>query len=177
MRRGDIEAVVQALNEAGARYLIAGGLAVVAHGYVRATQDIDIVLALEAGNAIRGLAALTALGFRPVAPVPIEDFADPAKRQAWIEQKGATVFRLYSDRHPTMALDLFLREPFVFDQAEQAALLAEVAPGVKAPFVGFDDLVRMKREAGRPQDLADIHQLRAVRARLAEEGRGSGPSQ
>ena len=56
-----IEAIVRALNEAEVQYLIVGGLAVNAHGYVRLTRDIDIVLALESENALRGLRALTKL--------------------------------------------------------------------------------------------------------------------
>jgi len=42
-----VEAIVDALNAAGVRYLIAGGLAVVAHGYVRFTADVDLILDLE----------------------------------------------------------------------------------------------------------------------------------
>ena len=53
MRLQDIEAIVGALNGAEARYLIVGGLAVVAHGYVRATVDMDIVLQLERENVLR----------------------------------------------------------------------------------------------------------------------------
>ena len=39
MERRSIEVIIRALNEAHVRYLIAGGLAVVAHGYVRFTAD------------------------------------------------------------------------------------------------------------------------------------------
>ena len=42
------EPVFLALNEAGVRYVIVGGLAVVLHGYPRFTADLDIVLDLEA---------------------------------------------------------------------------------------------------------------------------------
>ena len=117
MERRSVEAVVDALNRAEARYLIVGGLAVMAHGYLRSTGDIDIVVALDRGNAARALAALKGLGYRPMVPVPIEDFADSAKRREWVEQKNATVFRLHSDGHRTAAVDLFLHEPFDFDSA------------------------------------------------------------
>jgi phospholipase/lecithinase/hemolysin len=63
-----IEAIVQALNAAGARYLIAGGLAVVAHGYVRFTADLDLILDLEEENAKRALRALAGLGYQPPPP-------------------------------------------------------------------------------------------------------------
>ncbi len=41
MERGSVEAIVAALNENQVQYLIVGGLAVVAHGYVRFTADVD----------------------------------------------------------------------------------------------------------------------------------------
>jgi hypothetical protein len=44
MQRRSIEAIVQALDAANVRYLIAGGLAVVAHGHLRFTADVDLVL-------------------------------------------------------------------------------------------------------------------------------------
>jgi hypothetical protein len=80
------------------------------------------------------------------------------------------VLRLYSDRHRTLPVDLFLREPFDFERAYCDALREEIAPGVEASFAGYDDLLALKRAAGRPQDLADMRQLEEIRARLREEG-------
>ena len=45
-----VEAIVSALNNAEAKYLIVGGLAVNAHGFVRLTRDVDIVLQLDPGS-------------------------------------------------------------------------------------------------------------------------------
>lgn len=46
MKLSSVEAIVGALEKAGVRYLVAGGLAVVAHGYLRFTKDIDLVVQL-----------------------------------------------------------------------------------------------------------------------------------
>lgn len=43
MEKNSVEAIVGALNEAGVRYLIVGGMAVVAHGYLRFTADLDLM--------------------------------------------------------------------------------------------------------------------------------------
>ena len=43
MEKRSVEAIIRALNAASARYLVAGGLAVVAHGYVRFTADVDLI--------------------------------------------------------------------------------------------------------------------------------------
>ena len=55
--------VCAALNEAGARYLVIGGVACVLHGYVRATTDIDILIARTLDNAARVLRALATVGY------------------------------------------------------------------------------------------------------------------
>jgi hypothetical protein len=67
MQGASAVAIVEGLNAAGARYLIAGGLAVVAHGHVRFTADVDIVLDMSGANLERAIRALGGLGYRPRA--------------------------------------------------------------------------------------------------------------
>ena len=69
MRKHSVAAIVGALNTHGVRYLIAGGLAVVAHGYVRFTAGVDIILDLGPDNVPRAIAALTSLGYQAVVKV------------------------------------------------------------------------------------------------------------
>lgn len=154
-----VEAVVGALNEAGVRYLVVGGLAVVAHGYLRLTKDVDLVVAFGADNPARALDALARLGYRPAVPVQLRDFLDPAKRREWVETKNARVFPLVSDAHRLTPVEVFLEEPFGFEDVYARALREEVGRGVTATFVDRDTLLAMKRAAGREQDLADVAQL------------------
>jgi len=161
--RSSIEVIIQALNGARVRYLIVGGLAVVAHGHVRFTADVDLVLDLDEKNLRRALAAFENLGFRPRAPVSLEDFADAEIREGWIRDKGLTVLSLFSDRHPFTEVDLFVADPLGFDQAYLQRATFEISPGVEAAFVGIDDLILMKKAAGRPQDLSDLEQLDILR--------------
>jgi len=158
-----IEAIVQALNDAQVRYLIAGGLAVVAHGYVRFTADLDLILDLEEENAKRALGALAGLGYQPRAPVALDEFADPQKRRRWLRDKGLTVFSMFSREHAATEVDLFVEMPLDFNPAYAAATRMEIAPGLPATFVSYEHLVELKRQAGRPQDLDDIAKLQAVR--------------
>lgn len=162
-------AVFSALNDAGVRYVVVGGLAVLAHGVLRATNDIDVVLDLEENNVGRATEALSALGFQPLIPVPLADLGRPERRREWIEEKGARVFHLFSDRHPTARVDIFLEEPFDLEEVLERALHEEVAPGIVVPFIGREDLVRMKVEAGRSQDLVDAENLRLVASRSDDE--------
>ena len=50
MRTASGRAVFRALIEADVRFLVAGGIAVNVHGYMRMTLDIDIAVKLETGN-------------------------------------------------------------------------------------------------------------------------------
>jgi hypothetical protein len=157
-----LQAIVRALNDGGVRYLIVGGLAVVAHGHVRFTADIDLVLDLDDDNARRAMEVFADLGFRPRAPVTLQEFADPERRQGWIDDKGLTVLSLFSDDHPLTEVDLFVADPIGFDEAYERRVAMAIAPGIEATFVGVDHLVRMKEAAGRPQDLVDVERLREL---------------
>ncbi len=159
MTSSSVQSIIVALNEARVRYLVVGGLAVVAHGHVRFTADVDIILDLEETNVRRALAALHNLGYRPRAPVQLNGFAEAETRATWIREKGLTVFSLYSDQHPATEIDLFVEDPIGFDEAYTRAESMEVGPEAEATFVGFEDLIRLKRAAGRPQDLLDIEVL------------------
>ena len=165
MERDSVEAIIRALNAEGVRYLVAGGLATVAYGYVRFTADVDVILEMEEDNLLRAARALSSLGYRPRAPVALEQFADAGQRAEWRAEKGLTVFSLWSPRHPVTEVDLFVEQPFAdFDLAYRSAGRFEVASGVWMTVVGFDDLLRLKAEAGRPRDLEDIEALESLRS-------------
>jgi hypothetical protein len=168
METESVKAVVQALNDAGVRYLVAGGVAVIAHGYLRLTHDLDLILDLHEANVRAALAALAGLGYRPLVPVPIEQFADAETRAGWIRDKGLTVFSLHSPRHDTVAVDVFVEEPLDFERAYAGAARVEMFPALVVPVVAYDDLLTMKRQAGRDKDLLDIKYLTAVREKKAD---------
>lgn len=158
-----VEAIVRALNGADAKYLIVGGLAVNAHGFVRLTRDVDIVLALTPENSAKGLNALLAIGYQMSIPASPHDFVDPEKRAAWRRTKQMIVLKLWSDEHRRTPVDIFVYEPFPFAAEMERAELLEVYPGVSAPVVSLETLLDMKKTAGRPQDLIDVEELRRAR--------------
>ncbi len=159
MELRSVEAIVQALNAANVRYLIAGGMAVVAHGYVRLTMDLDLILDLDEDNLRAAVKALESLEYRPLAPAPLQQFIDAGIRAEWVRDKQLTVFTLFSPLHGKTEIDLFVEAPLDFAKAHGAAAWKEVGAGLVAPFVGLDDLLAMKRQAGRPKDMLDIEQL------------------
>lgn len=160
---GELPQIFRALAEGGVQYLVVGGVAVVLHGYPRMTADLDLVLSLASENVVRAVNALSKLGFQPRPPVPFMDFADAAKRREWIEDKGLTVFSLWSPQFPLTEIDCFVAEPFPFAEAYGRALSVPIA-GIEVWVVGLVDLISLKRIAGRPKDLDDIEKLQAIHA-------------
>lgn len=164
MKLASVEAVARALNNAGVPFIVVGGLAVVAHGYGRQTADVDFVVRLDSASIQAMFAALEVLGFRPRVPVTANGFADPVQRRRWVIEKGMQVLNFHSDAYKDTPVDVFVSEPFDFGTEYQQALVQEIAPGVPMRIVRLETLIRMKTEVGRPQDLADIAELRRIHA-------------
>lgn len=160
MKLASFEAIVRVLNEAGVRYLVAGGLAVNAHGYLRFTKDADFVIQLIPDNIARTFAALQTLGYKPLAPVTAEQFADRATREGWIRDKNMQVLQLWSDSHRETSIDIFVQEPFSFDEEYRKALIKPLYGSIEVRFVSIPTLIMMKEAAGREQDRIDIEHLR-----------------
>lgn len=160
MRLSTLEEVFRALDEAGVRFIVVGGIAVVAHGYGRLTRDVDLVIELERDLVRQAFDALGSLGYRPRVPVTAAGLADPQQRARWIEEKGMTVLNFHSDLHRETPIDLFVTIPFDFELEYRSALVSEIAPGRQVHIVRLPTLLRMKDQAGRPQDIADAAELR-----------------
>ncbi len=156
-----LESLFRELNDRGGRYIVVGGLAVVLHGHLRATGDIDLVVDFAAGEVARTLAALEGAGFQPYVPVPASDFADPVKRGSWVRDNGMLVFSLRPTSGVPM-VDLFLEHPIPFEQLWDRSLLVTVR-GVPVRVASIDDLIALKRQAGRPEDLTDAEALTAIK--------------
>ena len=162
MKRASFEAVVRALNEANVPFIVVGGIAVNAHGYGRQTWDVDLVVQLRPDPIRDAFRAFASLGYRPRVPVTAEGFSDPAQRARWIAEKRMRVLNFHSDGHRETPVDVFVSEPFDFDEEHRLALVEEIAPGVPVRILRMSALLKLKRQAGRPQDLADIAELRLL---------------
>jgi hypothetical protein len=159
MKLTSFDALVTALQRADVRYLVAGGLAVNAHGYLRFTKDVDVVVQLVPGNIERAFAVLDALDYRPLVPVTAAQFGDAPTRERWVREKGMQVLQFWSDTHRETPVDMFVQEPFDFED-EYRRSLAKPLGKVMVRFVTIPTLIRMKQAADRPQDRIDIEYLR-----------------
>lgn len=161
-------AVFEALDSEGVRYIIVGGLAVLAHGYLRYTNDIDLVIQLIPENIQRTFRALGALGYRPLVPVTAEQFSDRQTRERWIREKHMRVLSMWSPVHVETPVDLFVTEPFDFDKEFDAAYRKPLLDRREVRVLAIPALIAMKEAAGRSIDIADIENLRRIQDELEQ---------
>jgi hypothetical protein len=142
----DFRDLLQALLEAGARFLVVGAHAMAVHGVPRATGDLDIWIAVDADNADRVAKALARFG-APLAAVGVSraDFL----REDQVVQIGL----------PPRRIDLLTSISGIrFEDAWLGRVTHQVA-GMAVPFLGRASLVTNKRASGRAKDLADLEAL------------------
>lgn len=142
------EQIVAALNAAGVRYVLVGGLAAGAHGVVRATRDLDLVPDPDAANLDRLASALEHLGGEhPIAGRLTGDgLARPVSMR--IATRCGEVHVL--NRMPGTA---------PFGELAAECLLVEIDLDVLAPVCSLRHLRRMKRASERPRDAVDLSEL------------------
>lgn len=165
---GDIESTLTLLDRSGVRFVVVGGVAVVLHGYLRLTADLDLVVELEESNLSRAVSAFSSGGFEPRAPVRLADFADAANRRRWVSEKNMQVLSLWNRARPGFEVDLFVEEPFDFGTVYDRALRLPLGGG-EIRIAALDDLIVLKRAAARPRDLEDVAALEALRSKSDED--------
>ena len=141
--------VCQALNAAGARYLVIGGIACILHGYVRATTDLDVLIERSADNAARVLSGLAETGY---------GFA-----REWTATELLARPITVIGNNP--AVDVFTVAWTVKYESAVARSKSIQVEGVSIPLIGLEDLIATKR-TGRLQDAADIEVLEEIKRAL-----------
>jgi hypothetical protein len=163
------EPLFDALEKAGVRYVVVGGVAVVLHGYARLTGDVDLAVDLRPAEARKAVATLTGLGLRPRLPVDAMEFADEDVRARWVAEKHMRVFTFIHPANPMLVVDCFAEDvvPFaaLWDRSELVALGSTHVRVASIP-----DLIALKRLAARPQDAQDIEALEEILRRRGERG-------
>lgn len=138
----DLVRICRALNEAGARYLLIGGFALIARGGARTTKDIDLLVDASPDNVARVKQALRILEDHAVDQVANTDVA----RYAVVRVADEIVVDL-------MALACGVDYA---DAARDAETLN--IGGVGIPVASVETLIRTKKTM-RPLDAADRRYL------------------
>ena len=161
--------ILKALNKNKINYAVAGGVAVVLHGYTRFTADLDLIVELKEGNLEKFFDTMHNLGYRPKVPVTKEEFKDKHKLQVWIDKKNMLVFSFFNLKDHLKIVDMFVTEPIKFSEIKNSLEKIKIN-NLTVPTIGIRQLRELKLLASRPQDLIDINNLEEI-ARIKNEGR------
>jgi hypothetical protein len=150
--------LVRLLSEADVDYVVVGGVAVVVQAHARFTDDLDICYATDRANLSRLGGVLVELG-ATLRGIEVDVPFVPEGRTL----RGTQILCLNT---PYGGLDL-LAQPEGAPRYERLRSRAEVVEigGVEVPVASVDDMIAMKRAAGRPQDLIDVDALEIARRR------------
>ncbi len=136
--------LIRLLNEESVEYVVLGGHAVIAHGYLRTTGDIDIFIGPTDQNAGRILRALERFGYtngeferNDFTRVP--NYLSFSRYDGWIDLLTFTL-------------------GVTFDECYKNRVVLDTE-GVPVNFISLSDLIRNKQATGRPQDLRDLENL------------------
>ena len=148
MLNEDYKEMLQCLASEGVKFILVGAYALAAHGYPRATMDIDVWVMPSRDNAAAVLRALRRFG----APVHGLTSADL--------QKDDTIFQIgVAPRRIDIITGV---SGLHFKDAMARSVMLEIE-GLEVRIPSLDDLIRNKRASGRTKDLADVEALKALK--------------
>jgi predicted nucleotidyltransferase len=140
----DFEEFLRFLNEEKVEFVVVGGYAVAFHGYVRATNDMDLFFKNTKDNILKICRALGNFGI-PTRGEHKKEFADPGS----IIRVGV---------HPVRLEMINLISGVSFEKVWQSRVKG-VYGDVPVNYISFKDLIKNKKASGRPKDLADVDEL------------------
>jgi hypothetical protein len=165
MLNEDYKDMLQALVAEKVSFLLVGAYALAAHGYPRATMDIDIWVMPSSDNADAVLRAIRRFG------APLHNLT-----KADLEKEG-TVFQI--GVAPRRIDIITAASGLTFGQASSHATTVDIE-GIAVRIPSLADLIRNKRASGRTKDIADAEALEALTGSeppaAYPEGRADAPS-
>jgi hypothetical protein len=147
----DYKEMLRCLADEGVEFLLVGAYAMAAHGYPRATMDIDLWVMPSPDNAAAVLRALRRFG-APMQGLTVDDF-----------QRDETVFQIgVAPRR----IDIITGASGLEFGGAFAHSTEVLVDGISVRIPSIDDLIRNKRASGRAKDMADVEALESLKSRL-----------
>jgi hypothetical protein len=149
MLNEDYRDMLHALADEKVEFLLVGAYALAAHGYPRATMDIDIWVRQSPENAHAVLRALQRFG-TPLQNLTLQDL-----------QKDGTIFQI--GVAPRRIDIITTASGLQFEEAFANSLAVDIE-GIEVHIPSLPDLIRNKRASGRTRDIADAEALEELRS-------------
>ncbi len=147
-----IHIVCKAFEEAKIPYAVVGGYAVAFHGAPRGTFDIDFAIRWSLQNLERVEEVLKSLSL--VSRIPVDAKTVFTFRDEYIHNKNLVAWNFYNPVKPNEQVDIIIN----YDLAKASTTTFHTESG-NIKVLSKEDLIVMKKAAGRPQDLEDIKAL------------------
>lgn len=148
MLNKDYKDILRALNDEKVSFLLVGAYAMAAHGYPRATMDIDVWIMPSKRNGQAVMRALQRFG-APLTELTLEDL-----------QREGTVFQI--GVAPRRVDIITSASGLRFEPAYGRSLVVTIE-GIAVHVLSLDDLICNKKAAGRAKDLADVEALQVLK--------------
>lgn len=159
MSESDFAEFIRILHRHRVRFLVIGDYAMAHHGLVRATNDVDVLVATDEANKSRIRAATREF----VGVEPNESALSPPRGMFRIGPPAAHV-------DVTTKIDGIADFERAWERRSKGAFF-----GVPVSFLSIEDMLRTKRAARRPKDLGDIAWLEVELATLRRGREGPSP--
>lgn len=150
-----LERVCAALGDAGVRYAVVGGYAVALHGAVRGTVDIDLVFPWTVLTLVTAEGVLNGMGLVSALPVGAREVH--AFRDEYVRNRNLIAWKFHNPDDPLEQVDIIIN----YDLTGKRTKRVELASG-PVRVLSIEDLIAMKRQSGRPQDIEDIRALEQI---------------
>ncbi len=147
-----IKKVTDALNKANITYALVGGYAVALHGVIRGTVDLDFVIALEQKQFESLEKSMQSIGLKPRLPITAEEVFQ--FREEYIEKRNLVAWSFINEMNPLEVVDIIITYDANLMKTETLSV-----DGMAIQIVTKQELIKMKKKSGRPQDLEDVRAL------------------
>jgi len=145
------EKLLVLLVQSEVEFVTVGGIAVCLNGYVRLTEDVDILVGRDKKNIQKLIQTLSSYGEGYAAELTLEDFED--------EEGAIRVIEVVE----SCQIDIFVRmQGLHLEDFQEDICFFQTYRGVQIPFLGSKSLVRLKSTSLREKDRVDVSVLRGM---------------
>jgi len=151
-----LKKICEVLKQRNISYALVGGYAVALHGAPRGTIDIDFILPFEEQVFIAAENALQSLGFQPRLPITAQEVFQ--FREHYIQKKNLIAWSFFNPSNPIEIVDIILTTDL-----NKCNTVNKKINEITIKVIAKKDLIRMKKNSAREQDLLDIKALEKLR--------------
>jgi len=147
--------VIDALSRARAPYALVGGYAVALHGAIRGTIDIDLVIRFTERDFKAAERALRTISLEPRLPVTASEVFH--YREEYVRNRNLIAWSFVNSDRPSEIVDVILTHDLAKMKVKRLRI-----QGRMIRLASIEDLIKMKSESARAQDVEDVRALRRL---------------